>query len=295
MFRISFLLAATALALPALADTHISYVDDNGQPSSQIYVKGGKVRMESGSQERGIAIYDAASNTVTVLMPERKQYMLFDQKTAAQMGAQMNAAQQQMQGANDQAQAAMQAHQGQMDQANQQMQAALAKMSPEQRAQVEQMMAAHGGANPGAMAGTQSGSASGFQAKDLGTSETIAGHSCKDVQMMMGSRPISTACVVSSVASLGIPGADLRTLQDMRDGMQKLVSQMGPMAQGMSGMMNQGFALKTTRQSYQGYNRVTLTDTFKSVSTGSLAGSLFEVPAGYSQTSMQELMQGGHP
>ncbi|HEV2212361.1 MAG TPA: hypothetical protein VGS99_03345, partial [Gammaproteobacteria bacterium] len=67
------------------------------------------------------------------------------------------------------------------------------------------------------------------------------------------------------------------------------------MAQGMSGMMNQGFALKTTRQSYQGYNRVTLTDTFKSVSTGSLTGSLFEVPAGYSQTSMQELMQGGHP
>lgn len=290
MLRISFLLAATALALPALADTHISYVDDNGQPSSQIYVKGGKVRMESGSQERGIAIYDAASNTVTVLMPERKQYMVFDQKTAAQMGAQM-------QGANDQVQAAMQAHQGQMDQANQQMQAALAKMSPEQRAQVEQMMAAHGGANPGVMAGTQSGSDSdsGFQAKDLGTSETIAGHSCKDVQMMMGSRPISTACVVSSVASLGIPGADLKTLQDMRDGMQKLVSQMGPMAQGMSGMMNQGFALKTTRQSYQGYNRVTLTDTFKSVSTGSLAGSLFEVPTGYSQTSMQELMQGGHP
>ncbi|HEV2332021.1 MAG TPA: DUF4412 domain-containing protein [Gammaproteobacteria bacterium] len=288
MLRMSFLLAATALALPALADTHISYVDDNGQPSSQIYVKGGKVRMESGSQERGIAIYDAASNTVTVLMPEHKQYMVFDQKTAAQMGAQL-------QGANDQVQAAMQAHQGQMDQANQQMQAALAKMSPEQRAQVEQMMAAHGSANPGVMAGIQSGSASGFQAKDLGTSETIAGHSCKDVQMMMGSRPISTACVVSSVASLGIPGADLKTLQDMRDGMQKLVSQMGPMAQGMSGMMNQGFALKTTRQSYQGYNRVTLTDTFKSVSTGSLTGSLFEVPAGYSQTSMQELMQGGHP
>lgn len=288
MLRISFLLALTALALPALADTHISYVDDNGQPSSQIYVKGGKVRMESGSQERGIAIYDAASNTVTVLMPEHKQYMVFDQKTAAQMGAQL-------QGANDQVQAAMQAHQGQMDQANQQMQAALAKMSPEQRAQVEQMMAAHGGANPGVMAGTQSGSASGFQAKDLGTSETIAGHSCKDVQMMMGSRPISIACVVSSVASLGIPGVDLKTLEDMRDGMQKLVSQMGPMAQGMSGMMNQGFALKTTRQSYQGYNRVTETDTFKSVSTGGLAGSLFEVPAGYSQTSMQQLMQGGHP
>lgn len=295
MLRISFLLAATALALPALADTHISYVSDNGQPSSQIYVKAGKVRMESGSQERSITIYDAASNTVTVLMPEKKQYMVFDQKTAAQMGAQMNAAQQEMQGANGQMQAAMQAHQGQMDQANQQMQAALAKMSPEQRAQVEQMMAARGGASPGAMAGTQSGNASGFQTKDLGTSETIAGHSCKDVQMMMGSRPISTACVVSSVASLGIPGADLKTLEDMRDGMQKLVSQMGPMAQGMSGMMNQGFALKTTRQSYQGYNRVTVTDTFKSVSTGSLAGSLFEVPAGYSQTSMQEMMQHGRP
>ncbi|HEU5398894.1 MAG TPA: DUF4412 domain-containing protein [Gammaproteobacteria bacterium] len=295
MLRTSFLLAATALALPALADTHIAYVSDNGQPSSQIYVKGGKVRMESGSQERSVAIYDAASNTITVLMPEKKQYMVFDQKAAAQMGAQMNAAQQQTQGANAQMQAAMQAHQSQMDEANRQMQAAMAKMSPEQRAQMEQMMAAHGGANPGAMAGTQGGGDAGFQAKDLGTTETIAGHSCKDVQMMMGSRPISTACVMSSMAGLGIPSSDLKTLEDMREGMRKLVSQMGPMAQGMSGMMNQGFALKTTRQSYQGYNRVTVTDTFKSVSTSGLPASLFEVPTGYSQTNMQEMMQRSHP
>lgn len=291
MLRLTFLLTATALALPALADTHITYVDDGGQPSSQIYVKGDKVRMDSGDKEHTVTLYDVANNSITVLMPGRKQYMVFDQRTAAQMGAQMSAAQQQMQAGNAQMQAAMQAHQAQIDQA---MQGAMAKMSPEQRAQMQQMMGAQGAQAQNPMAAMQ-GAGGGFETKDLGTSETIAGHRCKDIQMMMGSRPISTACVLPSLASLGIPGADLRTLDAMRDGMKKLVSQMGPMAQGMSAMMDQGFALKTTRESYQGYDRVTVTDTFKSVSTGGLSSSLFQIPRGYTETNMQGMMQGGHP
>src|SRR5215472_14954083 len=105
MLRTSLLLAAGCCALPAFADTHISYVDDGGQPTTQIYVKGGKVRMEGG---QSVAIYDLASNSLTVLMPDRNQYLVLDQKSADQMGAQMNAAQQQMQ-------AAMSAHQADID------------------------------------------------------------------------------------------------------------------------------------------------------------------------------------
>jgi hypothetical protein len=44
----------------------------------------------------------------------------------------------------------------------------------------------------------------------------------------------------------------------------------------------------------QGLTPVTETDTYKSLSTSSLSASLFEIPSGYSQTTMQELMQGGH-
>ena len=68
MLKTTLALAAALFALPALADTHISYVDDGGQPGTQIYVKGGKVRIESG---HNISIYDLATNSMTVLMPCR--------------------------------------------------------------------------------------------------------------------------------------------------------------------------------------------------------------------------------
>ena len=286
MSKASFLFAATAFAMPALADSHISYVDDAGQPGTQMYVKGGKVRIEGG-KDRSIAIYDVASNRMTVLMPEQNKYLVFDEKTADQMGAEASAAQQQMQ-------AAMKAHQAELDQAQQQMQAAMAQMTPEQRAQAQQMLAAQG-SQPGSPAAALQAGAPKVELQELGTSETVAGHGCRDVQLMINGRPSSTICVTDSPASLGVPAADLKTLEKMRGNMQKMMARMGPMAQGMSGVLGKGFALKTTRQSMQGFKRVSVTDTFQSVSSAGLAGSLFEVPAGYTQTTMAELMQQGHP
>jgi hypothetical protein len=216
--------------------------------------------------------------------------MVFDQQSAAQMGAVANNAQQQ----TAQAQAQMAAHQGDMDKANADMQAKLASMPPEQRAMVEKMMAARGGMNPAAaMPG-----AGGIQVemKDLGTSETVAGHGCKDMQLMVNGKPSATLCIMDSPASLGIPAADMKTLEAMRDGMQKIVSQMGPMGQGMASMMSKGFAIKSTRQQFDPKTMKTVmeTDTLKSVSTGGVDAGLFNVPSDYTQTTMQDMMQGGH-
>lgn len=285
MLRIASLAITAAFALPALADTHISYVDDQGQPTTQIYVKGGKVRMEGGKGQ-GVAIYDVASNSMMVLMPERNKYLVLDEKAADQMGAEMDAAQKQ-------AQAAMSAHQAEIDQAQQQMQAALAQMTPEQRAQAEQLMGAQGAPGAPGAAGMPTGTPK-LEMKDLGTTETVAGHSCRDMQATMNGRLMTSLCVTDSLASFGIPAADMKTLQTMRDNMQKMSGKMGPMAQGMSAMMNKGFTLKSTHQAMDGYTRVTVTDTFKSVSNAGLAGSLFEIPAGYTQTTMQEMMQQAH-
>lgn len=281
------LLSASAAA-PALADTHITFVDDKGQVSQQMYVKGGKVRVEGG-QGQGIGLYDVASNSMTVLMPAQKKYLVFNDASASQIGAGANTATQQAQAANAQAQAVLAQHQQEMDQANQQMETATANLTPEQKAMMQQMAAAH--AQTGApMAGTQSD----VVMKDLGTTETVAGHSCKDVQMSVDGRPSATLCVMSSPASLGIPVADLKTLQAMRDGMRKVMSQMGFMGKTMAAMSTNGFSLKTTRQVMQGLTTVSKTETFKSVSTGSLSASLFDIPSGYTQTTMQEMMQGGH-
>ena len=281
----SLSLALGAAALPALADTHITYVDDQGKVATQLFVKGGKVRVESGDSGRGVPLYDSATNTMTLLMPGEKKYLVFDSTSAAQIGAQANAAQQ----AQVNAQAQMAQHQAEMDQANQKMEAAMANMTPEQKAMLQQAMAQRAGAMPPA-----AGSGMQVETKDLGTSETIAGHSCKDVQLTVNGKPSATLCVIASPSSLGIPTADLKTLQAMRDGMQKLVAKMGPMGQGTAAMMSSGFSLKTTRQSYRNFQAVSETDTFKSVSTSALEASMFQIPSGYAQTTMQELMQGGH-
>ncbi|HEX4300989.1 MAG TPA: DUF4412 domain-containing protein [Gammaproteobacteria bacterium] len=281
-------LALAGAAAPALADTHITFVDDKGEVAQQIYVKGGKVRVEGG-QGQGVGVYDVAGNSMTVLMPAQKKYLVFNDASATQIGAGADSAAQQSQAANAQAQAALAQHQQEMDQANQQMETATANLTPEQKAMMQQMAATR--AQTGVpMAGTQSG----VVMKELGTTETVAGHSCKDVQMTVGGRPSATLCVISSPASLGIPAADLKTLQAMRTGMQKLMSQMGLMGKTMGAMMTGGFSLKTTRQTMQGLTPASETDTYKSLSTSSLSASLFDIPSGYTQTTMQELMQGGH-
>lgn len=297
MLRSAIASVAMLAAVPALADTHITSVNDSGQPSSQLFVKGGKVRMEfNDSGHQGYALYDVASNSMMMVMPDKKQYMVFDDKTASQMGAQQAAAQQQMQGAQQQAQAQMAAHQGDMDAANQKMQAAMANMSPQQQAMMQKMMANRpGGGNP--MAAMQGGGMQ-VEMKDLGTTETIAGHKCKDMQMTVGGRATSSMCMSDDPPSaFGVPAGDYKTLEAMRDGMQKLTAKMGPMAQSMSAVMSKGFALKTTRQSFdpKTMQSTTVTTTFKSVTTENLDSGMFQLPAGYSVITMDQMMHGGHP
>jgi len=280
MLKTSVTLLLSALATSAFADTHISYVDSDGRAAAQIFVKDGKVRIEGG---RGIALYDMASNSFTMLMPERKQYLVMNEQSLAQMGASMSATQ-------HQAQAAIAAHQGQMDQANQQMQAAMANMTPEQKAMMQQAMGTHG--TPAMPAASSNGPQ--VEMKDLGSSETVAGHKCEDMQMMVMGQPGATLCLFSGpLSALDIPAADVKTLGAMRDGMLKIQSQMGPMAQGMASMMGKGFSLKTTHPGYGGTPPVT--SIFKGVSTAGLDASLFAVPAGYTQTTVQEMMQPPHP
>src|SRR5579859_6353556 len=71
------LLAAAAFASPAMADTHISYVSNTGQPGVQMYVREGKVRVESPADHR-IALYDMSTHTLTVMLPDQKRYLQFD-------------------------------------------------------------------------------------------------------------------------------------------------------------------------------------------------------------------------
>ncbi|HET7650316.1 MAG TPA: DUF4412 domain-containing protein [Gammaproteobacteria bacterium] len=242
------------------AGVHISFVDVQGNRASQLYVLGDKVRLESGASQDGGAIYDAATHTMTILMPDRQAYMVLNQQSAAEMGAQMADAEKQIE-------------------------ARLANLPPEQREMMKKMMAQHGVAGGGHTEMT---------IKDLGTSETVAGHHCKDVQIVTNNTPGLKMCV-ASMSSLGIPSNDVATLEAMRTDMMHLMSSMGPMAQTYSTLESvQGFAIKRDVPRRDGFALVTSTEMLKSISKGNPASSLFEIPAGYRKTSLREMMKGAH-
>jgi hypothetical protein len=69
------------------------------------------------------------------------------------------------------------------------------------------------------------------------------------------------------------------------------------MAQGMSNMMDKGFAIKTQRQQFDPatMKTATRTDSLQSITSSGVSADLFQIPAGYTQTSMEQMMAGhGH-
>lgn len=247
-----------AAAPNSSAGVHIAFVDQSGNPASQIYVLGSKVRMESGAAQDGGAIYDAATHTVTVLMPGRQAYMVLDKRSAAEMGAQMQEAEQKLKGR-------------------------MANLPPEQRAMMEKMMA-----QGGAMSGQTQ-----ITVKDLGSSETVAGHQCKDMQIVTNGTAGLKMCV-APMSSLNIPVGDIATLNAMRGDMVQIMSGMGPMGQAYSTLENvDGFAIKREVPRREGFTLVTGTETLKSINRETPAAVLFEIPPGYHETSMKQMMHGG--
>lgn len=280
--KLACLAFGLTLAAPAFADTHIGFVDQQGTATTQLYVKGGKVRIEQRDGQ-AVSLYDTASNSVTVLLPGQKQYIVMDSQSMSQMGSQFDAAQRQ-------AQTRAAQNQAQMDQADQETQGAEANLTPQQKAAMAQVLAHRPQAGP-----TTPGDEMTMSIHELGTRESVDGHGCRDVQVMMNNKLVSTDCIVDSPAALGIAGADLKTLQAMRTGMQNLMQQMGPMGKGMMANMGSGFAIKVTHQTFRNMQMVDETDSLKSISSAGLDASLFSIPAGYTQTTFQEMMKGGHP
>jgi len=239
---------------------HIDFVDENDKPATQMYVSGDTVRIESGNAQGNGVIYNAATHTMTLLMPLRKSYMLLDRKSAAQVGSALAAAQKQMQ-------------------------AELAKLPQAQRTMMEKMMSQNG----------MGGGHPRIEIRNLKTMETVAGHRCHDQQVVTNGVPNLKMCVAPT-SSLNIPAADLSTLKNMREDMVHIMSSMGPMASAYSTMETQhGFAIKRDVPRRKGLKLVTGTETLKSITRVKPPASLFEIPAGYKRTSFQQMMQGLHP
>lgn len=256
-------LTTLALTLPAHADTQFSYVDEAGKPATQLYVKDGKVRMETGGDAM---MFDASSGTFTVIDHAEQSYMVMDAATMERMAAQAGQMQQRM--------APQMAE----------MQAQMEHMSPEQRAMVEQMMGglAANAADPSAMAMA----APKVEMKDMGGTRKVAGFRCKDVQMVVGGQSYARMCL-AQLDSLDIPAADRATLEAMHEGMRHM-TEMGPGAPSVPDIMPDGLAI-----AYQPEGPAVEDgdgpETLKAISHGGLKPDLFTVPAGYTEQKMPDM------
>lgn len=253
-----------ALTVPAFADTHVSYVDEAGKPASQLYVKDGKVRLESSG---GVMLYDAAAASFTMIDTEEKSYMVMDAATMEKMAARAAQMQQRMA--------------PQMGQMQAQMQAQMEHMSPEQRAGMEEMMAglaAHG-AKPSAMQAPQ------VEIKELGSKRKVAGYGCKDIQMVVQGTVAARMCVADP-GSLDIPAADGATLKAMHEGVQKMAA-MGPGA-SVPDIMPRGLALSYEPEAMMA-DEDNRPEVLKGISTGGLKADLFAPPAGYTRREMPDM------
>jgi Domain of unknown function (DUF4412) len=81
-------LTVLAVTVPAYADTRITYVDNSGKPSTQVYVKDGKVRAEL---DGNVVLYDAAKRQLTMLNASDSSYVVMDANVMQQMGMMMAA------------------------------------------------------------------------------------------------------------------------------------------------------------------------------------------------------------
>jgi hypothetical protein len=253
-------LTVLAMTVPAWADTHIAYVDDAGRPATQLYVKDGKVRLETGGDA---ILYDAAADRFPMLDGERHSYVVMDAERMERMVAGAKQAREQM--------AASMA----------QMREQMTGMPPEQRAMMEQMMGGLGGAGEPTAPMTPPK----VEIKDVGSTQKVAGFRCKDVRMLVGGRAAARMCV-ADLEALDIPAADRVTLGAMHEGMQKMAA-MDPTGSAALDIMPQGLALKYEPQGPAAESGEG-PEALQSISHGAVQADLFAVPPGYTEEVMPD-------
>ena len=276
MLKSSCFLTAALVAAPALADTHIAYVKPDGSPGMQIYIKDGAVRMEMGAGQ-GVGVFDTRANSLLVIKPDQKKYFLFDEQTAAHLGKQFQDAEQQLQEAEGKAET--------------QAEKLADKTTTLAQHGLLQTLVGHALIDYAVRLMIPASFAMKMELKDLGTDETVAGFACHDEQVIINGNPGETRCVAKDTGKLGIPAADVTTLQTMSDDYKAILKAIEPMAPGIGATMPMGLPVKSQKLMFdQATKKLSTTlDTLKSIDTGALSADLFKPPADYVQTSLDEL------
>lgn len=248
--------AALGIASTAVAGVHIENTTRNiatkvveGAPTVT-QLQDGKIRTSRG-MEGGMII---VGTTITILDDKRKQYREMDKESIKKMGAK----------ASD---------------AMAKMQERMKNMTPEQRAQMEQMMGKH---VPG---GLNAGKPDVWESKDTGKSETVEGRKCQVWTLSRNGALIEELCVVPFKS---LPGTEdfEKAFKEMADAFAELAKAMPNADSAVKARTNiQGYPVRTRSYTAEGKYRGEETVLTK-WSVESIPASAFQVPAGYKKAEM---------
>ena len=227
-----------------------------------------------------IMIFRGDLNRAWFIEPQKRTYMEWTPETMQQMAGQMA-------GANAQMAAAMA-----------QMQAELAKLPPEQRAQMEAMMAGRGGL--AGLAGGRGGAPAAPQVSytRAGGSKTVAGWSCDQYRKTVNGRQEEDLCI-ARIAATGFSQADFQVFDRFSAFMSPVTSQP---AVPKNDIMNwndmnkaigfQGVPLDTVM--YSG-GRPNMQQTVNKAERTAIPASTYELPAGLTKQDVAAMFSGRGP
>lgn len=249
--------AVVAASLPARAGVTLVSTGSHGghATTTTVELDGDKVRVVSDAERGGMTMYfDAATKTMTMVDAAKKTYRQLTPADMKQIRVQADA---------------MKA----------QMASRLAALPPEQRAQMEAMMAQHGG---------------GMTRKvpertyvSMGTKRSVGGFACEDFKILVDGVEREQECVSKYGAGI-VKEADVAPFKKLAE---EFASGVGVDA-ASSWAKAPGIPIERTRLGANGEKEVV--EQLQSAKRGSIPADHFAVPAGYTKEDSPMFGPGAH-
>jgi hypothetical protein len=229
------------------------------ESSAKTYAQDGKMRIETGGPQDSFAIF--RDETIYTFDPQQKTYVAMDRATIKQLADQLNPALKMLQ-------------------------EQMANMSPEQRAQMEQML------------GTKLPSAKEPVEEVRKTSRTasFAGHSCTYSEILQDGALQAEACVVPAASLKGskeLYDVAIRVSALLRDMVDSIDL---PMLKQMANRQMENFdklgGVPVHTRTFDGGQAVQEA-TVKAIRNEAVAASAFDIPAGYKKQDLSRIAPAG--
>lgn len=234
-------LALTIGAAPVRADTSLTYASADGD--FVIKIRPGEVRIDDASDRW--QLYREATGSIYSVQPKAHSYVKMDKAAAGAIRAQMQTLREQME-------------------------KQLAQLTEPQRVQARAMMAQQ---IPGL-----DGKQHKIDLEPTGGTDTVAGRTCKKVQVLRDGKPKESLCVASAKA-LGMSTEEFKTMESMFGLMQNMLAGTGLEQIGLPYLSLNGIPVR-----YQDHTSKQ-TRTLKRVEHEKLPDLVFAIPSSYTAQS----------